>query len=205
MDEGQPTCDVRGSGQREDQGSVQLLRLGRQHRLGVVEEARELRLHFRTPQSCDEPQGRALHAEVRRHTGCDVKGRSLTPAAAGLSYMPQKRRHLPQVQLVLVGLGNRGQAVQVTEQLDPVVRLDVVHPVAEHLQQGVKDSPGVGLEHVRQQLAWAGGGDVALVLSFCVKSISLFFYKYVCVVTRLFILSFEATMNMFTWTLIFKI
>lgn len=55
---------MRGSGQREDQGSVQLLRLGRQHRLGVVEEARELRLNFGTAQSGDEPQGRALHAEV---------------------------------------------------------------------------------------------------------------------------------------------
>lgn len=38
------------------------------------------------------------------------------------------------MQLVLVGLGNSSQAVQVTEQLDSVVRLDVVHPVAEHLQ-----------------------------------------------------------------------
>lgn len=54
------------------------------------------------------------------------------------------------MQLVLVGLGNCSQAVQVTEQLDSVVRLDVVHSVAEHLQQSVKDSPGVRLEHVRQ-------------------------------------------------------
>lgn len=59
------TCDVRGSGQGEDQGSVQLLRLGRQNRLGVVEEAGELWLHFRTPQSCDQPQGCALNTEVR--------------------------------------------------------------------------------------------------------------------------------------------
>lgn len=149
---------MRGSGQREDQGSVQLLRLGRQHRLGVVEEARELRLHFRTPQSCDEPQGRALHAEVRRHAGVRREGEEFDPCRprGGFHTCYKKRRHLPQVQLVLVGLGNRGQAVQVTEQLDPVVRLDVVHPVAEHLQQGVKDSPGVRLEHVRQQLAWAG-------------------------------------------------
>lgn len=54
------------------------------------------------------------------------------------------------MKLILVGLGNCGQAVQVAEQLDPVVRLDVVHSVAEHLQQRVKDSPGVRLEHVRQ-------------------------------------------------------
>lgn len=41
---------------------------------------------------------------------------------------------VPQMQLVLVGLRNSSQTVQVTEQLDSVVWLDVVHPVAEHLQ-----------------------------------------------------------------------
>lgn len=59
---------------------------------------------------------------------------------------------LPQMQLVLVGLRHGSQAVQVTQKLDSVVRLDVVHPVAEHLQQRVQDSPRVRLEHVRQQL-----------------------------------------------------
>lgn len=44
--------------------------------------------------------------------------------------------------------------MQVAEQLDAVVGLDVVHTVAEHLQQSVKDAPGVGLEHVGQELAW---------------------------------------------------
>ena len=38
------TGDVCGSGQGEDQGSVQFLRLGRQNRLGVIQEARELGL-----------------------------------------------------------------------------------------------------------------------------------------------------------------
>lgn len=57
------------------------------------------------------------------------------------------------MQLILVGLGYRCQTVQMTQQLDSVVRLDVVHPVAEHLQQRVKDSPRVGLKHIRQQLA----------------------------------------------------
>lgn len=66
---------------------------------------------------------------------------------------------LPQMQLVLVGLRYSGQAVQVTEELDSVVRLDVVHPVAEHLQQSVKDSPCMRLEHVRQQLAWTDRGS----------------------------------------------
>lgn len=74
-----PTGDVRGSGQREDQGSVQLLRLGRQHRLGVVEEARELRLHFGTPQSGDQPQGRALHAEGGETRRVTQTGRVVFP------------------------------------------------------------------------------------------------------------------------------
>lgn len=43
-------------------------------------------------------------------------------------------RVLPEVQLVLVGLRHGGQTVQMTQELDSVVRLDVVHPVAEHLQ-----------------------------------------------------------------------
>lgn len=58
------TSDVCGSGQGEDQGSVQLLRLGWQNRLRVVEEASELWLHFRAPQGCDQPQGRALNTGV---------------------------------------------------------------------------------------------------------------------------------------------
>lgn len=57
------------------------------------------------------------------------------------------------MQLILVGLRYCGQTVEMTQELDPVVWLDVVHPVAEHLQQSVQDSPSVGLEHIRQQLA----------------------------------------------------
>lgn len=57
------------------------------------------------------------------------------------------------MQLVLVGLGYSSQTVQVTEQLDSVMWLDVVHPVAKHLQQRVQDPPRVTLKHVRQQLA----------------------------------------------------
>lgn len=58
------------------------------------------------------------------------------------------------MKLVLVGLGHCGQRVQVAERLDTVVGLDVAHMVAELLQQSVKDAPGVGLEHVGQELAW---------------------------------------------------
>lgn len=57
------------------------------------------------------------------------------------------------MQLILVGLGYGSQTVQMTQELDSVVRLDVVHPVAEHLQQSVKDSPRMRLKHVGQQLA----------------------------------------------------
>lgn len=42
-------------------------------------------------------------------------------------------RFLPEVQLVLVGLWNSSERVEVREQLDTVVRLDVMHPVTEHL------------------------------------------------------------------------
>ena len=59
------TSDVCGSGQGEDQGSVQLFRLGRQNRLRVVEEAGELRLHLRTTQRCDQTQSCALDTEER--------------------------------------------------------------------------------------------------------------------------------------------
>lgn len=57
------------------------------------------------------------------------------------------------MQLVLVGLRYSSQTVQMAQELDSVVWLDVMHPVAEHLQQRVKDSPCVRLKHVRQQLA----------------------------------------------------
>lgn len=69
------TCDVCRSSQREDQRSVQLLWLGRQHSFRVVKEACELRLNLWTPQSCDQPQSGALHTahtnthrETDRHT-----------------------------------------------------------------------------------------------------------------------------------------
>ena len=42
--------------------------------------------------------------------------------------------------------------MELTEQLNAVVRLDVVQPIAEHLEQGVEDAPGMRLEHTRQQL-----------------------------------------------------
>ena len=42
----------------------------------------------------------------------------------------------------------RGQLVQVGEQVQPVVRLDVVQPVREDLQQSVKSSPRLLGEHL---------------------------------------------------------
>ena len=59
------TGDVCGSGQGEDQGSVQFLRLGRQNRLGVIQEARELGLDLWASQRCDQPQGCALNTKDR--------------------------------------------------------------------------------------------------------------------------------------------
>lgn len=74
-------------------------------------------------------------------------------ACSGRRDIRARRSTLPQVQLVLVGLGHGSQTVQVTEQLDSVMWLDVVHPVAKHLQEGVQDPPRVTLKHVWQQLA----------------------------------------------------
>jgi len=56
------------------------------------------------------------------------------------------------MQLVLSHLLDLSELMQLTEQLDAVVRLDVVKPVAEHLQQRVQNAPCVALEHARQQL-----------------------------------------------------
>ncbi len=66
------TCDVRGSSQREDQRSVQLLWLGRQHSFRVIEETCELRLNLWTPQSRDQPQSGALDAA---HTNTQIEYR----------------------------------------------------------------------------------------------------------------------------------
>lgn len=54
-----------GSGQCEDQGSVQLLRLSRQNRLWVIKEASELGLYLRAAQRRDEPQSRALNTKEK--------------------------------------------------------------------------------------------------------------------------------------------
>lgn len=56
------------------------------------------------------------------------------------------------MELVLVGLGNGSQRMEMAEELNSVVRLDVVHAVAEHLQKCVQNAPGVGLEDSRQEL-----------------------------------------------------
>jgi len=56
------------------------------------------------------------------------------------------------MKLVLCHLLDLGELMQLTEQLDAVVRLDVVKPVAEHLQQSVQNAPRIALEHARQQL-----------------------------------------------------
>lgn len=69
---------------------------------------------------------------------------------------PSLCRFLPEVQLVLVGLWNSGERVEVRQELNAVVRLDVVHPVAEHLQQRVKNPPSVGLKYIWQELTWIG-------------------------------------------------
>lgn len=53
------------------------------------------------------------------------------------------------MELVLIGLVDRGQRVQLGEELDAVVGLNMVETIAEHFQKSVQDTPGMGLEHIR--------------------------------------------------------
>ncbi len=79
------TCDVRGSSQREDQRSVQLLWLGRQHSFRVIEETCELRLNLWTPQSRDQPQSGTLDAA---HTNTQIEYRlSALPDTTAAAYL----------------------------------------------------------------------------------------------------------------------
>lgn len=58
------------------------------------------------------------------------------------------------MQLSLVRLGYGGERVEVAQQLHPIMGMDVVHAVAEHLQEGVEGSPGVGFVDCRKELAY---------------------------------------------------
>jgi len=40
--------------------------------------------------------------------------------------------HSPQMKLVLISLWHSSQGVKMAEQLDSVMRLDVMHPIAKH-------------------------------------------------------------------------
>lgn len=42
--------------------------------------------------------------------------------------------------------------MKMTQELDSVMRLDVVHPVAEHLKKSVQDTPGMRLKNSWQKL-----------------------------------------------------
>lgn len=65
------------------------------------------------------------------------------------AYYTKHEANLPEMQLVLVGLLDGGQCVEMTEELHPVVDLCVVQTVAEHLQQGVKDPQRLVFNHSR--------------------------------------------------------
>lgn len=56
------------------------------------------------------------------------------------------------MELVLICLCNCSQSMKMTQELNSVMRLNVVHPVAEHLKKCVQDPPGVRLENSRQKL-----------------------------------------------------
>jgi len=61
---------------------------------------------------------------------------------------------IPEMELVLGHLLDLGQLMQLAQQLDAVMRLNVMQPVAKHLQQRVQNAPRVALEHARQQLTY---------------------------------------------------
>ena len=65
----EPTCDVHGSGQRDDESSVQLLRLACQEclRLGLAGNPRQLRLHLWTAQTDDQSQSSTLNTKTQYH------------------------------------------------------------------------------------------------------------------------------------------
>lgn len=56
------------------------------------------------------------------------------------------------MKLILVCLWHCSERMKITQQLDSVMRLDVVHAIAEHLQQSVQDSPSVRLKDSGQKL-----------------------------------------------------
>ena len=56
------------------------------------------------------------------------------------------------MELVLVRLCNCSQRMKMAQELDSVMRLDVVHPVAEHLKKSVQDTPGMRLKNSWQKL-----------------------------------------------------
>ena len=51
-----------------------------------------------------------------------------------MNHWPCAKLYLPQMKLVLVGLRYGGERMEMTEELDPVVRLDVMETIAEHLE-----------------------------------------------------------------------
>jgi len=56
------------------------------------------------------------------------------------------------MELILGHLLDLGELMELAQQLDAVVRLNVVEPIAEHLEQRVQNAPRVALKHARQQL-----------------------------------------------------
>lgn len=80
------------------------------------------------------------------------KGEGLSPPLQSPGVLAPRKGGLqcsPQMELVLVGLGNCSQRVKMAQELNSVMWLDVVHAIAEHLQKRVQNAPGVGLEDSR--------------------------------------------------------
>lgn len=56
------------------------------------------------------------------------------------------------MELVLISLWHSSQGMKMAEELDSVMRLDVMHPIAKHFQQSMQNSPRVRFEHCWQEL-----------------------------------------------------
>lgn len=62
------------------------------------------------------------------------------------------KRHSPEMKLVLISLWHSSQGMKMAEELDSVMRLDVMHPIAKHFQQSMQNSPCMRFEHCWQEL-----------------------------------------------------
>lgn len=78
--------------------------------------------------------------------------------------------HSPEMKLVLISLWHSSQGMKMAEELDSVMRLDVMHPIAKHFQQSMQNSPCMRFEHRWQELTlWKKVGKVSFTTDHTLK------------------------------------